>query len=172
MNQAKGGIQTRETIWRDVKRAVPFIKVNANRNEEDGCQKQAFLNILQRCRSTQQLQPSFSLTKTRFTDTSNTCPPHKWLFQALQSGTNVHGRGQRDRFGHFQRGPPCVTTAAGVISGLLHVSFALSEPRRGGEPTVNAYRYFSGKNRFKKRSIFTIKSKRAAPLRSIHPAWI
>lgn len=53
LNQAMGGIQSRENIWPDRKRAVPFIKVNANRNEEDGVQEQAFLNVLQTRCSTQ-----------------------------------------------------------------------------------------------------------------------
>lgn len=61
MNQAMGGFQNRENIWTGIKRAVPFLKVNANRNEEDGLQKQAFLNVLPTCCSTQQLQPSFVL---------------------------------------------------------------------------------------------------------------
>lgn len=172
MNQAKGGIQNRENIWTGIKRAVPFLKVNANRNEEDGLQKQAFLNILQTRCSTQQLQPGcFLKTKTWFTDTRNTCPPHKWLSQTLQSGTNVHGRRQRGSLGHLQRGRPCVTTATQLqrVSYPACSTFHLQFQSHGGEESQQSTPTgTSMKKTDSKRSILTIKSKQAAPLRSIH----
>lgn len=152
MNQAMGGIQNRETIWSDIKRAVPFIKVNANRNEEGGLQKQAFLNILQTCCSTQQLQPSFFLKQkpglqTQVTPAQHTCSAER--DKCARAGTETV-------WAIFNRADPAsLTTAAGVISGLLHVSFALSEPLRGGQPTANASRYVSGKKTDSKREVFS-----------------
>lgn len=92
LNQAMGGIQSRENIWPDIKRA--FIKVNANRNEEDGVQEQAFLNVLQTRSPTQQLQPRSHLKQKPGSQTQVTPAHHTSGFsKPCRTGQTCTGAG-------------------------------------------------------------------------------
>lgn len=121
--------------------AVPFSRVSTKRNEEEQFQKQALLNILQACYFTALEQLQLRLLKTNKLVCRRVTLDRKRYPNTAELDKHAQAETVR-RFRSFSTLPTLShnqnRTAVAVQSGLLHVSFPLSEPQWGEEPACAA----------------------------------